>query len=528
MVKYKGRKRTEMGELYQFMKKGIQRFRPQHKAAFFGTLICGIICHMTVMTHNYLTYDSLWNLYSDQNMISSGRQFLQYFCAPTSYYNLPWLNALVAIFFLSLTAVTVVSLLGIESKPAAFFAGGILATFPAVTGTFSYAYTIDGYMIALFFAALSVYLTKKIRWGFLAGILLLGLSIGVYQSYYSVAILLAVSVLLLDLLNEKAEKKEFIISSLRFAGMGIGAYVFYVLTLKAMLRFSGSTLSGYQGSDRVTGVSLSAIPSGIAASLKDFVKFTFSNGVFTVNIWERIAYYLLLAAAILLFARLVIKKKIYVSAWKTVCTVLLLAVIPIGASLVAVISPDIFFHILMRMPWSVLFVFALALFDKTVRNTEENKPFRVASIAGIVATGCMIGHFILLANVVYLNLEQRYEKTYSLCLRIADRLEQTEGYEAGDPVAIVGGYPNWGKYPPSEITQEVTILFFGAMGDFSTNSAEKYAEFMKHYLNVTISVPTPEEQTEVAETLEFLYMPYFPEANSIKQINGIWIVKTGG
>ena len=275
-------------------------------------------------------------------------------------------------------------------------------------------------------------------------------------------------------------------------------------------------------------MSLSAIPTGIVASLKDFVKFTFFNGVFTVNIWERIAYYLLLATAFLLFVRLVVRKKVYATAWKAICAVLLLIVIPLGASLVAIISPDIFFHILMRMPWSVLFVFALALFDVTAQNTEETKSFRMASIVGIVAAGCMIGHFILLANVVYLNLEQRYEKTYALCMRIADRLEQTEGYEAGDPVAIVGGYPNWGKYPPSEITQDVTILFFGAMGDFSTNSAEKYAEFMKHYLNVTICVPTEKEQAEVAETLEFLYMPYFPDANSIKKINGIWIVKTGG
>ena len=238
-----------MGEIYQFMKKGIQRIEPQHKAAFFGSLFLGLICHMTVMTHNYLTYDSLWNLYSDQNMISSGRQFLQYFCAPTSYFNLPWLNGLVAIFFLSLTAVLVVSLLSIKNKPIAFLAGGLLATFPAITGTFSYAYTIDGYMIALFFAALSVYLTKKLKWGFFAGIILLGLSIGVYQSYYSVAILLAVFVLLLDLLEEKVEKKEFLKNCLRLAGMGIGAYAFYVLTLKVMLKLTDSSLSGYQGSD---------------------------------------------------------------------------------------------------------------------------------------------------------------------------------------------------------------------------------------------------------------------------------------
>ena len=295
-----------------------------------------------------------------------------------------------------------------------------------------------------------------------------------------------------------------------------------------MLGISGSSLSGYQGSDKVAGVSLSAIPAGIVASLKDFVKFTFLNGVFTANIWERIAYYLLLATGTALFVRLFVKKGIYRSVWKTVFTVLLLLTIPFGASLVAIISPDIFFHILMRMPWAVLFVLALSFFDEIFKDGDEKKPFRIASVAGIIAAGCMICHFILLANVVYLNLEQRYEKTYALCTRIADRLEQTEGYQTGDPVAIVGGYPNWGKYPPSEITQDVTILFFGAMGDYNVNSAEKYGEFMKHYLNVTINVPTEEEQAAVTATQEFLQMPFFPEKDSIRQIQGIWIVKTGG
>ena len=502
---------------------------PTHmRAAFLGALILGFFCHMTVMTHNYLTYDSLWNLYSDQNMISSGRQFLQFFCAPTSYYNLPWINGVVALFFLALTAVIMVDLLGIKRKAVAFAAGGILATFPAITGTFSYSYTIDGYMIALFLAVLSVFLTKQFKWGFLPGILFLGLSVGVYQSYYSVAILLSVAVLLYDDLEKEFKWKEWGGKIGRFLGMGIGAYVFYVLTLKLMLALSGTALSGYQGSDKVTGMNPASLPEGLFASAKDFVKFTLFNSVFTINPYARIAYYLLIGATVVLFVRLFVSRKAYREWGRVLLMCLFIAMVPFGASLVAIISPDIWFHILMRMPWSVLFVFALSLFDRNIEEESVRKPSKILSIAGVLASWCMIFHFILLANVVYLNLEQRYEKTFALCTRIADRLEQTEGYKTGDPVAIVGGYPNWGKYPPSEITQDVTILFFGAMGDYCVQSPEKYAEFLKHYLNVTIVVPSEEEQAILTATDEFDSMPFFPEEESVKQIQGVWVIKTGG
>lgn len=517
-----------MRRLSQLVKKGFQMAEPQHKAAFFGTLILGFICHMTVMTHNYLTYDSLWNLYSDQNMISSGRQFLQFFCAPTSYYNLPWINGVVALFFLAFTAVIMVDLLGIKRKTVAFAAGGILATFPAITGTFSYAYTIDGYMIALFLAVLSVFLTKRFKWGFLPGILFLGLSVGVYQSYYSVAILLSVAVLLYEDLEKEFKWKEWGGRIGRFLGMGIGAYVFYVLTLKLMLALSKTELSGYQGSDKVTGMNLSSLPEGLFASVKDFVKFTLFNGVFTINPYARIVYYLLIGVTVVLFVRLFVSKKAYREWGRVLLMCLLVAVVPFGASLVAVISPDIWFHILMRMPWSVLFVFALSLFDRNLEEESVKKTWKILSVAGVLASCCMIFHFILLANVVYLNLEQRYEKTFALCARIADRLEQTEGYKTGDPVAIVGGYPNWGKYPPSEITQDVTILFFGSMGDYCAESPEKYAEFLKHYLDITIEVPSQEEQAGVTSSETFVQMPYFPEADSVRLINGIWVIKIGG
>ena len=85
---------------------------------------------------------------------------------------------------------------------------GILVTFPVLTSTFAYVFTMDGYMLAIFLAVLSVYLASKKKLGFLIGGIALALSMGIYQAYLPIAILLCIYKVCIILLTDK-EKKEF-------------------------------------------------------------------------------------------------------------------------------------------------------------------------------------------------------------------------------------------------------------------------------------------------------------------------------
>ena len=162
-----------------------KKIKPQWWAAFWGCIVVGFLTYMYFMTNNFLTFDSMWNIYSDQDMITSGRQFLTYACGISSFYDLPWVNGVLAIFFLALAAVVVVESMGIQSKTGAVLAAGLLAAFPAIASTFCYSFTIDGYMVAVFLAALAFLLTDRRKWGFVPGMVCLGVSIGIYQAYYS-------------------------------------------------------------------------------------------------------------------------------------------------------------------------------------------------------------------------------------------------------------------------------------------------------------------------------------------------------
>ena len=526
-------------------------------------MIAGLIAHMPVMIHNYPTLDTFWNIYSDQNMITSGRQFLTIACAPTSFYNLTWINGVVALFYLAISAVILTELFHIEKKLPAAFVGAVLTTFPAVTGTFAFVYTIDGYLLAFLIVCASVLLAKRTKWGFLPAILGIGFANGVYQSYFSVAILLCIFVMLQDVLSggkkancvtqdcgseekensadnseKEAEKdsrreggfKNQLLTGLKFLIMGVGGYAFYIVSLKIMLALEGTELSGYQGSDKVGTLDLSSLPAGLKAAFEDFRIFTKGGGIFTVSIYMKIAYALFLVLVIGLFLFLFIKRKSYKSIGNIILTIVLLAMIPFGASLVLVLSPGSLFHILMRMPWAIIFVFGIVLIFEFTKSGEKSKCRFSAVIAalGFAATAVLVFHFIINANIVYFNLNERYEKTYGLALRIADRLEQTEGYKVGDPVAILGGYPNAENYPSTDITERITKAYHLTQGDYCVNSTEKFEEFMKHYLNVTIKSAPFEEQLRIGGTEEFLEMPCFPDVESIQLIDGIWVIKLNG
>ena len=140
------------------------------------------------------------------------------------------------------------------------------------------------------------------------------------------------------------------------------------------------------------------------------------------------------------------------------------AVIPFGATVVSIISPETFYHLILRSCWCLFFVFVLALAERLTLSTAEvfNHMKKAAMVIVTIFSMLLIFEFSKMANIAGYNQHERYEKSYSLCVRIADRLEQTEGYEHGMPVAILGGFPD---YPSTAITADDLSGYFGVTGD---------------------------------------------------------------
>ena len=128
-------------------------------------------------------------------------------------------------------------------------------------------------------------------------------------------------------------------------------------------------------------------------------------------------------------------------------------------------------------------------------------------------------------HIGYSNLEKRYEKTYAYCVRLLDRIEQTEGYYHGIPIAMVGivGYT---EFPDTDITGKVTGGMIGVSGDTLLYTADNYQSFMKNYLGATLNFLDVETVGEIYFSEEYIAMDTFPAENSVKVVDGIMYVKT--
>ena len=166
--------------------------RREWKVAFFTCFVAGLLIHMPVLISDIPNHDGLDSIYADQNMITSGRWFLTVACGLSSYYNLPWLIGILGLAYLGCAAAALCEILEVRKPWAVMLVSGLLTAFPALASTFAYVYTLDGYMLALLLAVLSVLLVKKYRRGFLPGAACLAFSMGIYQGYLSFAMILSI------------------------------------------------------------------------------------------------------------------------------------------------------------------------------------------------------------------------------------------------------------------------------------------------------------------------------------------------
>ncbi len=508
--------------VFQNLKKNL---KPQWISAFGAALLIGLLTHLPIMLSDIPNHDGLASMYFDQNMITSGRWFLTIACGFSSYYTVPWVIGLLGFLFLSCTAVALVEILEVENHAAIITISGMLVTFPTLASTFAYVFTLDGYMMALMLAVFAVFFTKKFRFGFVPGAVCLAFSMGTYQAYLPFAILLSVYGIVLFLL-EKRTLKEKIKTIANYLYMGVGGGVLYFIFLRLLLFIQGKELANYQGINHIGGASVDAvkgsITESIAAMYYDFVAFTAKGGVLANNFFGKLALVLLLLLFLAVLGEVCLARKLWKKPMFFVIIVLLAVGVPLANNAIMLISPELNYHLLMRYQWVLYPMFAVAFVS---RYSREGK-LRAAAEWCLVGAGLvLVFHYALADNIGYSNLEKRYEKTYAYCLRLLDRIEQTEGYYQGIPVAMIGVVGDE-QFPDTDITEAVTGAMIGVGGESLLYTGANYEAFMKHYLGATLNFLEPDAMEEMYYTEEYMAMESFPGATSTKVIDGVLYVKT--
>ncbi|MDE6673669.1 MAG: hypothetical protein K2K19_02485, partial [Acetatifactor sp.] len=194
-------------------------------------------------------------------------------------------------------------------------------------------------------------------------------------------------------------------------------------------------------------------------------------------------------------------------------------VLPIAMNLILVISPDVTYHLLMRYQWVLLPVCMVA----AVSRRSERLPW--AEWLGLACGVVLVFNYAVTDQIAYSNLEKKYEKTYAYCIRLLDRIEQTEGYYQGIPIAMIGVVGDE-PYPATDLTAEVTAGMIGIGGDSLLYTGANYQAFIQNYLGATLNILPPKAMEEMYYHEAYREMESFPGADSIRIIDGIMYIKT--
>ena len=292
---------------WEFLQYSRNKIKNTWKIAFVSAFVIGLLIHLPVMLSDIPNHDGLSSMYFDQNMITSGRWFLTVACGFSSYFTIPWVIGLIGMLWLSLSSVVLTETMELEDPLTIIGVSGLLVSFPALASTFAYVFTMDGYMMALFLAVLSVLFTQKYKKGWILGGVCLAFSMGIYQAYLPFAILLCVYVILLFFMEEHGVKEK-VQYALRYLGMGIAGAVLYYVILQILLKLQGKVLDTYQG---INSMEQGGSGQGLLTTLKgmyyDFLAFTLHGDVLVNNIFSFAACAVLMLSVVFLLVRRILK-----------------------------------------------------------------------------------------------------------------------------------------------------------------------------------------------------------------------------
>lgn len=509
-----------------YLKNQFQKISRPCRLAFFSALLFGFLTHLFMFVNKLPNGDDLESVYRNYSMITSGRWFDKIAMSLSSYYSMPWVTGVVAVFFLALAAALIVSVLDLKRPGSAVMTSALITTSPILAASFSYLFYADVYMIALFLSVGAVWLTK-VRWyGFLPGAIGLALALGCYQIYVGAAMVLCIFSLLQVILNNQKSTLEVLWLAFRYLCAGILGVILYFTVLKYCLAYFHLELDTYQGIDQMGQVASSVLLDTLPQAYSDFYAFFFHDLYFQSPPFVKNLYSLvfLLIAVFTLLA--VIQNQVYRKA-AVLLVPLLLAALPPVCQLIVFIAPQAFLHILMYPQYVLFPVMPFFLSEAACRYRENGwNPWKI-TVPGswiLLIVSCLLSyHFYLTSNICYLHLHLKYEITYATELRILDRIEQHPAYTRDTPVFFVGAFPNpnHSLYPAA--TNALVRKLQGINGNLVHHDLN-YEGFYGHYLGVHLNLAAEEQKNRVLDKLKDLNMPVWPETGSVDMVDGVMVV----
>ena len=506
-------------ELFEKIKKSIM---PSWTVCFVSAMLMGFIAHIYKLTNWLPNWDSFVFRYDPQNMIAMGRWFLPIVCAPSSFYDLPWLAGLLALLFHALGAVCICKMFRIHKNTTAALIGAVVITFPTVTSVLMYNYVADGYAFAFLLSCMAAMFLSDEKPNYIGSVICITLSVGIYQAYITVTVMLLLCYLILESLREDSTAVTLIIKSLKILAAGVLGMVLYYLVMTVILKVTGTELLEYQGINNalsLSGTNILGVFYTIKHSFTDYF-FDFSNGISAFTVLNCIIF----SAAVMIYLEDIIRHQ--TSPLKILLIVVYVIFLPIGASVLAFINSDVDYHNLMKMGFCVFYLFFILQYEKT--DFKYPKLYAAKSWAILGVSLALVFSNTVIANVSYHKLGMAYEKSYGTLIRIADRIEQTEGAADCDSILVLGALENSEAYSvtlPPDMTGTTDGYILRADDEVVGQSV--LCSALNDYCGKNYSFLAGSEKSMLLEEIDIEKIGVWPASDSIFVVDKVIVIRLG-
>jgi len=499
-------------------------FLPQWRVCFFAAFIVGLLTHFYKITSWLPNWDSLVFRYDAQNMLGLGRWFLPVVCSLSSFYDLPFLNGVLAIVFHAFGSVCICEILKVKNNITAFLIGGFIVSFPAVTSVLMYNYVADGYSIAFFLSCFAAVYVTSDKPKYLLSAVLIALSAGIYQAYITVTVMLVIIHLFDELIFRKKDAIYIVKKSACIFLAGASGIILYYVILKILLTVYSVTLLDYQGLNSAFLLSDINLPGSVYAVKEIFLNyfFDFSNGL---NLFI-ILNILVAGFTALFYIKYVIGSKVLKSPLKVFLLIVLGVLSVMGASILAFINAEVDYHNLMLMGYCVYYLFFIILYERGFDIKEKITSFKLWTV--VLISLVVIFNQIVIANVSYHKAQMSYEKSYGVLIRIADRIEQTENAENCDEILVIGALEGSKEYSVN-FPPDMTGITDGYIirSDDETVGQSVLCSALNDYCRKEYGFVSGERKKALLENEKIKNMNKWPSKDCIAVIDNIIVIKLG-
>ena len=483
----------------------------EHRLPFLASLGIGLLTHMFMFTNKLINLDDIFNLFDKGASITSGRWGLELLRGIFPDYSMPWFYGIISLILISISVCMTIRLFEIRNRYVQVLFAGIMVSFPALTGVFSYMFTSAPYMLSMLLAVSAVVLCEK---GGKANTAMAAVcaffSLSIYQAFIELIASYFVLMLVKKVISGRGEPAEVIRTGICRVLFLLAVMVAYYASVKLMLVLTHSDFNDY-ASNNFTTESVNLVRR-VYVAFVNFIYFFTRYNWGLINTPLSLAMHLT-ALGVVGVVLLGIMKKLGMV--RTLLLGFLGGMLILAMNSMYLIVNEDAIHTLTLFSFASLYVLFAIVFEALMQEKKLGRDLLLIAMTVIMLNN------IFIANNAYLQLHMAYEQAYGIFNSIVTQIQQTEGFDEDKTIAIIGKADIEERSYPWFKDEKIAGIGSALVNVYSRE------RFFQYYLGFDVNYATDDEKEELSQRPEFEQMAVYPYYGSVQVIDQYIVVKLG-